>query len=203
MTCCTTLDKFLSDEASELLAVCEGYADGAINAQQLTRARQIAKAPAMANSPDVIHMRDERSQSALRAAVLTAWGKGADAHIAVFDVLYEVLYSRRRRGFTDPAKTFYLLPKGNFGHPFLLARLFKDIFGNPFRDVTLNPTWLTPSVVALANGIYSAKDFDPMPILADALQDSGCDNEEILNHCRQPEEHVRGCWVVDLLLGKS
>jgi hypothetical protein len=45
--------------------------------------------------------------------------------------------------------------------------------------------------------------FDRMPILADAIQDAGCDNEDILNHCRQPGDHVRGCWCVDLVLGKT
>jgi hypothetical protein len=79
----------------------------------------------------------------------------------------------------------------------------RDIFGNPFRPVTLNPSWLTSTVLALANGIYNDKAFDQMPILADVLMDSGCDNEDILNHCRQPGEHVRGCFVLDLLLGKS
>jgi hypothetical protein len=69
--------------------------------------------------------------------------------------------------------------------------------------VVINPTWLTSTVLALANGIYQEKAFDRMPILADALQDAGCDNEDILNHCRQPGEHVKGCFVVDLLLGKS
>ena len=62
--------------------------------------------------------------------------------------------------------------------------------GNPFRPITLNPSWLTSTVLALANGIYEEKAFDRMPILADALQDAGCDNEDILNHCRQPGEHV-------------
>jgi hypothetical protein len=79
------------------------------------------------------------------------------------------------------------------------APLLRDIFGNPFRQVTLNPAWLTSTVLALATGIYEEKAFDRMPILADALQDAGCDSEEILQHCRQPGEHVRGCWVVDLL----
>jgi hypothetical protein len=83
------------------------------------------------------------------------------------------------------------------------AAIVKDIFGNPFRPITFNPAWLTSTVLALANGIYQEKAFDRMPILADALQDSGCDCEDILNHCRQPGEHVRGCWLVDLLLGKS
>jgi hypothetical protein len=81
--------------------------------------------------------------------------------------------------------------------------LLRDIFGNPFRPITINPSWLTPTVVALTSGIYSEKAFDRMPILADALQDAGCDNEDILNHCRQPGEHTRGCWALDLLLDKS
>jgi hypothetical protein len=81
--------------------------------------------------------------------------------------------------------------------------LICDIFGNPFRPITFNPAWLTSTVLALAHAIYQEKAFDRMPILADALQDAGCDNEEILSHCRQPGEHVRGCWVVDLLLAKQ
>jgi hypothetical protein len=81
--------------------------------------------------------------------------------------------------------------------------LLRDIFGNPFRPIALNPSWLTSTVLPLANGIYEEKAFDRMPILADALQDAGCDNEDILHHCRQPGEHVRGCWVVDLLTGRK
>lgn len=81
--------------------------------------------------------------------------------------------------------------------------IFHDIFGNPFRPVTINPRWLTETVVALATGIYSERAFDRMPILADALEDAGCDHADILDHCRSNGPHVRGCWVVDLLLGKS
>ena len=83
------------------------------------------------------------------------------------------------------------------------ADLLRDIFGNPFRPVTLNPAWRTGNVTALAQSIYDDRAFDRMPILADALEDAGCDNADILNHCRQPGEHVRGCWVVDLVLGKE
>ena len=81
--------------------------------------------------------------------------------------------------------------------------LIHDIFGNPFRPVTLDPSWLTPKVLSLAQGIYSDRAFDRMPILADALQDANCDNEEILNHCRGPGPHTRGCFVIDLALGKE
>lgn len=80
--------------------------------------------------------------------------------------------------------------------------LIREVFGNPFRPVDVSP-WLTSDVVALARGIYDERAFDRMPILADALQDAGCDNVNVLDHCRGPGEHVRGCWVIDLLLGKG
>jgi hypothetical protein len=79
----------------------------------------------------------------------------------------------------------------------------RDIFSNPFRPVKLDSAWQTANVVALARGIYEECAFDRMPILADALEDAGCTNPEILNHCREPGVHVRGCWVVDLVLGRS
>jgi hypothetical protein len=78
--------------------------------------------------------------------------------------------------------------------------LLRDVFGNPFRPVALDPAWLTSDVLTLARGIYEEKAFDRMPILADALQDAGCDSEDVLTHCRNVhQQHVRGCWVVDLL----
>jgi hypothetical protein len=76
--------------------------------------------------------------------------------------------------------------------------------------VTLNPAWQTPTVLALATAAYENRilpagtlDATRLAILADALEDAGCDNAGILNHCRQPSVHVRGCWVVDLVLGKE
>ncbi len=81
--------------------------------------------------------------------------------------------------------------------------LLSCIFGNPFRPISLEPSWLTSTVQALATGIYEEKAFDRMPILADALQDAGCNSEELLNHCRGEGVHVRGCFVVDLILGKQ
>ena len=83
------------------------------------------------------------------------------------------------------------------------AALFRDIFGNPFRPVAFSPEWRTDIALALARQMYESRDFGAMPILADALQDAGCDSEEILDHCRGDGPHVRGCWVVDLVLGKE
>lgn len=84
------------------------------------------------------------------------------------------------------------------------ASLLRDIFGNPFRPVTFSPAWRTDTAVSLARTMYDARDFSAMPILADALQDAGCDSDDILAHCRDTSlTHVRGCWVTDLVLGKS
>lgn len=84
--------------------------------------------------------------------------------------------------------------------------MFRDIFENPYRPGWIEPEWLTwhdGTVVKLAQSIYDNRAFDHLPILADALEEAGCSNAGILNHCRQPGEHVRGCWVVDLALGKE
>lgn len=83
------------------------------------------------------------------------------------------------------------------------CELMHDIYGNPFRPVALDSHWQSETVVALAAGIYADRAFDRMPILADALEEAGCDHADILNHCRGNGPHVRGCWVVDLLLGKE
>jgi hypothetical protein len=81
--------------------------------------------------------------------------------------------------------------------------LLRDLFGNPFRPVTFSPEWRTDTVLALARGMYVSRDASALPILADALQEAGCDNEDILRHCRSEGPHVRGCWVCDLVLGKA
>jgi hypothetical protein len=86
------------------------------------------------------------------------------------------------------------------------ARLLRCIFGNPFRLVKLDPTWVvwnSGTISALAQAIYEERTFDWMPLLGDALEDAGCTDATILDHCRGPGPHARGCWVVDLLLGKK
>jgi hypothetical protein len=77
--------------------------------------------------------------------------------------------------------------------------LLRCVFGNPFRPVVVDPVWLTPTVVQLARGIYEGREFDGMPPLADALQDAGCQDVDVLGHCLGSGPHARGCWVLDLL----
>ena len=83
---------------------------------------------------------------------------------------------------------------------------FHEVFGNPFRPVAVDPAWLAwggGAVRRLAQGIYEERAFDDLPVLADALEEAGCDQPDLLAHLRGPGPHVRGCWAVDLLLGKG
>ncbi len=81
--------------------------------------------------------------------------------------------------------------------------LIRDVVGNPFRPVPAHPAWLTSTAVSLAQTIYADRAFDRLPILADALEDAGCDSADLLAHLRGDGPHVRGCWALDLVLGKE
>jgi hypothetical protein len=83
------------------------------------------------------------------------------------------------------------------------AAEFRDVAGNPFRPVVWQPQWNTETAVALARGIETERAFDRMPILADALEDAGCDSQQVLQHCRNESVHVVGCWVVSSVLGRE
>jgi hypothetical protein len=86
--------------------------------------------------------------------------------------------------------------------PAALADLLRCIVGNPFRAITGGP-WVTPAAVTVAQDIYDRRDFSALPLLADLLEEAGCPEQSVLDHCRRPGEHARGCWAVDLVLGKQ
>jgi hypothetical protein len=83
------------------------------------------------------------------------------------------------------------------------SHVLRDLVGNPFRLMHLQPEWRTTDVQGLAQAVYEERAFDRLPVLGDALEEAGCDGAVILSHCREAGAHVRGCWVVDLLLGKK
>lgn len=89
--------------------------------------------------------------------------------------------------------------------PYRQLDFFRDVVRCPAQPVHFQQAWLRSNgalVRRMAERMYAAEDFADLPILADALEDAGCTSSEILDHCREPRRHVRGCWVVDLLLGK-
>jgi hypothetical protein len=100
--------------------------------------------------------------------------------------------NRVRRGAADP-----------MAETTALADLLRCVFGNPFRPLAFDPAWRTPTAVALAEATYAARDFAGLPVLADALEDAGCDAAELLAHLRGPGPHARGCWALDAVLGKT
>jgi hypothetical protein len=82
------------------------------------------------------------------------------------------------------------------------CQFLREILG-PFHHASFDDAWRTPRVVTLAQAIYDGRTFDRLPELADGLEEAGCADDEILAHCRSPGPHVRGCWVLDLILGKE
>jgi hypothetical protein len=98
----------------------------------------------------------------------------------------------------------YLVDPNEPGDPWKPYRdILRCVFGNPHRVVRFKPSWRTPTVSAVAARMYDEKDFAAMPILADALQEAGCEEPDVLCHCRSRGPHVRGCWVVDHILLKD
>lgn len=90
------------------------------------------------------------------------------------------------------------------------CHLTRCLFNNPFHSIVINPAWRTPMVSSLAQAAYQERqlpssqlDASRLAVLADALEDAGCDDEVILGHLRQTSEHYRGCWAVDLVFGKK
>lgn len=90
------------------------------------------------------------------------------------------------------------------------AAFLRCVIGNRFRPVSIDPAWLTPSVLFMSQAAYENRNLPSgtlentrLAAIADALEEAGCHDADILNHCRHPGVHVRGCWVLDLLLGKE
>ena len=173
-------DKLTHPRCTELIKLVESYADGEVAAEELSRKSRAA---------DVIiglsRGADWKTHAADSAAVHAAWP--TDGWIAATNALKDA---------GSAGKRAELAPRQ--------LALLRDIFGNPFRPVSFDASWRTSTAAAIAKQMYESRDFGAMPILADALQDAGCDNDDVLNHCRDANGvHVRGCWVVDLVLDKK
>jgi hypothetical protein len=192
-----------SDLARSLLAWVEGAADGDIDPDA-------TKQPSWHINTSYILVRVW--EQAVRAA---ARGVGPADTVAAARLGYAEAaefaahFATCKAAGLHPAGIYPYYPKGHPGFAAWTAvrkgqaGLVRCVLGNPFRPVVLDPSWLTPTVVSLARGVYADSAFDRLPILADALEDAGCDSRVILDHLRGPGPHVRGCWALDLILGKQ
>jgi hypothetical protein len=191
VACCRRIWALLTDERSRrAVAVAERYADGRADYPELAAADLAA----------------DLARSAARRAAL-AGGSGGDSGRAA--AAYAAAAAQAMvHGFvteTLEAAQAAVLHAGGDAEWLAQCRLVREVFGNPFRAVTVDPGWLTANggvALKLARAAYREQAFDRLPILADTLEDAGCTSADVLGHCRDGGEHVRGCWVLDLLLNK-
>jgi hypothetical protein len=200
---CRLVWPLLTEEASRKgVEVSERFADGLAKRSELGRARETAAAVALALKPareGKLLVATGKHPPSL-AAEMATWASAE----SIQDVV-EML-STAAAGLVLALKTRAVDEKeiATLREALRrLDRLFRDIFGNPFHPMpSIAPgvrTWNDGAVVKMAKVIYDERAFDRLPILADALEDAGCDDTDILGHCRSAELHVRGCWLVDLL----
>jgi hypothetical protein len=201
LCCCRSIWRSMKRRRSRAaVEALERYAEGLTDANELAT-RQAAAYAAFMDEPDKCI--EEIIAGIASDAALSDYRAAASSAIQAADVLaHNAIYYDDDVPSTDENQAAYHSRKA--AELAAQCRVLRDILGNPFRPVSLDPAWITSDVLALAKGIYDDRAFDRMPILADALQDAGCENDEVLNHCRDSSlTHVRGCWVVDLVLGKE
>jgi hypothetical protein len=197
--CCREVWDFLCSEASRRgVEVAEAFADGLTNADELEHACRLIVASMDLYGDEPIY---DPAYWACRTTIAEGYPRC-------------LVYAQRRNtvpirdegvdypnGFDDYQRRCHELEAAQTR---VQASLVREIFGNPFRPVSFDPAWRTNTALTLARQMYESREFGAAPILADALQDAGCDADELLNHLRDTSAvHVRGCWALDLLLGKE
>ena len=191
VACCRSIWHLLTDERSRrLVEVAEQYADGH------------PKPPGPLESAAMEAVSRFPTQSALfaaaRTAVMTIWDYSPDS-LHYMNSSYPPMV---RDALAVAGNTAEAVPS----EPPVQAALLRDIFGNPFRPISLDSAWLSwndATIPRLAQAVYNDRAFDRLPILADALEQAGCEDADILAHCRSDGPHVKGCWAMDLILRRQ
>ena len=196
--CCRRIWHLLGDERSRsAVEVAERHADGLADGRQLSEAHALAEAAFHA-----IPWESSGMAGAFKLAASAAWGAAdPNPEKPEFGIVFKM----------EPVAGFAMNAALQAGDAAVdrasersaQARLLRDILGTPFRRVPVEPVWGNSTIRALAESIYQDQAFDRLPILANLLEDAGCKDGELIAHCRRSGPHVRGCWVVDLVLGKG
>jgi len=218
--CCRRLWHLLSDERSRrAVEIAEQYADEPCSPEEQ---KQYADGPLSV---------EERIQALLAADTVEPYTDGPTSpeqrtrvHCAAGQVL---MSARRKRDSSEDDADHFAYVAVHAAHstldptgmeaakrmrwdyltkgmqPPIQVELLRDVFADRFLPVTFSPSWRSETAVSLARMMYETRAFHVMHILADALEEAGCDDAHMLAHCRSPGLHVRGCWVVDLVLGKG
>jgi hypothetical protein len=221
--CCRQVWRLLTDERSRrAVDLAERYADGVADEDERFNAWEAACEAGMAGEADAGNAAEAASRSsdesdfALDAALEAANAEAHGNYLAARDAALAGR-SKDQEGFYSDQDCDRAADAGIAAKQAAMSaeaarqcNLLRDIFGNPFRPVALSRAWLPPAVLALAQAAYESRasppgtlDRERLAILADALEENGCSDGELLGHLRGPGPHVRGCWAVDLVLAKE
>lgn len=205
LACLRRVVPYLRDERSHAaLRTLDDFAEGAASWEEL----RVAAGEAAAASEGIQADASEQRRFYLeRSAAVAVWY--ACGELNPLALLGALAHSREARRLAEEDPVMVTQQRERRAH----AAFLRDVLGNPFHPRAVNPTWLDwngRTVAALAQAAYEERQvpeghLDPahLAVLADALEDAGCADADILGHLRSPGPHVRGCWVVDLLLGKQ
>jgi hypothetical protein len=228
VACCRRILHLLTDEKSrQAVQTAERFADGLASARELEHTYRAADALASAAYDAALAAAEAEAEalcpgedstegnwecamavtSAVRAPVAAAV-RETEPEESAKDAANAVGYASYPLHFVDGVEADIDRREGVIrAEEAAQACLLRCLIRNPFRPVSaIAPAclaWNGGTVRKLAEAIYEERAFDRLPVLADALEDAGCTDAEILAHCRSGEEHTRGCWVVDLLLGRE
>jgi hypothetical protein len=210
VACCRRVWNLLHDKRSRKAVECsERFADGQIDKGELSSARKEME-KVVEKAWNLFAMRHRRGlpdkgRGVREAAIAAKFIASATGRAA--ELFYQMCHAAR------VATDAELQQPGSSSPKLVRCHLLREFFGNPLRPVTLDPavlSWHNGTVVCLAQAAYDKRhmpegtlDNSRLAVLADALEEAGCQDQDILGHCRSGSEHVRGCWVIDLLLGKN
>ncbi len=181
--CCRQVWDRLEGEGKEAVVAAELYADGNISAAALRRNDSLAWDEYMDKS-------GTDTPWLSQARFMTGYVASQSAS-CLHRILMDNEVDRGFRAFKDNDWS-------------LFRQVLREIIGNPFRQLVSGyPAWQTPTVMQVAQETYDTRDWASLPVLADALEDSGCNSEEVLSHLRGTGRHFLGCWALDLILGKE
>jgi hypothetical protein len=199
VACCRRIWSLISDNRSQMaVEVAERFADGLANRKEYKAAIEAA-----------LDARDDADAAARKASA-----EGDERRWGDLNAVFAAMIAVSRGGYHpwDAANAAghaveFLTGKTKRAEHVAQVALVRDLFGNPFRPgPVIDPAWLAwggGTIPNLAQAIHDDRTCDRLPLLADALEDAGCTDAAILDHCRSEGPHVRGCWVVDAILGKQ
>jgi hypothetical protein len=205
--CARRVSDLISDERPRTaLAVAERYVEGQACLQELKKAWKAAKAFGEQQEKQRPERPSYYPNLAAQHAAYGGDGRPAGAYAAAMSASacaarYAAGVAAAGRSGTDRDK---LSKEGRAAESATQACMLRDIIGNPFQDAPkVESSWLISRVLELAQKIYDDQSFEQMNVLGDALEQAGCKDAKLLSHLRDAGPHVRGCWALDLILGKK